>query len=109
MKMKVLLGALLLLTSVGCGGYGAGMGMNPAPAPLFSPPAGTYPTPLTVTITDSLGSAVIYYTTNGTTPTLSSPVYAGPFMITQTTRVEAIAAAGGYRTSTVAIADYTLQ
>jgi hypothetical protein len=108
MKVLLLCG-LLLLTSVGCGGYGSGMGMTPAPMPMFSPPAGTYPTPQTITITDTLGSATIYYTTNGTAPTLSSQIYRGPFMITQTTRVEAIAAAGGYRTSAVAIADYTLQ
>jgi hypothetical protein len=101
--------ALLLLTSLGCGGYGSGMGTTPAPTPMFSPPAGTYSSPQTITITDTVGSATIYYTTNGTMPTLASPVYRGPFVITQTTRVEAIAAAGGYMTSGVGIVDYTLQ
>ncbi|MGB7553071.1 MAG: chitobiase/beta-hexosaminidase C-terminal domain-containing protein [Candidatus Korobacteraceae bacterium] len=107
--MKALLCALLLLTSLGCGGYGSGMGMTPAPMPTLSPAAGIHPTPQTITISDSLQSATIYYTIDGSTPTLSSPIYRGPFMITQTTRVEAIAAAGGYTTSAVAIADYTLQ
>jgi hypothetical protein len=85
------------------------MGTTPAPTPMFSPPAGTYSSPQTITITDTVGSATIYYTTNGTMPTLASPVYRGPFVITQTTRVEAIAAAGGYMTSGVGIVDYTLQ
>ena len=107
--MKALICALLLLTSLGCGGYGSGMGMTPAPMPMLSPPAGTYPTPQTITITESVQGATIYYTTDGSTPTLSSPIYRGPFMITQTTKVEAIAAAGGYMTSAIAIANYTLQ
>lgn len=108
--MKVLLLCTsLLLTSLGCGGYGSGMRMTPAPMPMLSPASGTYPTPQTITITTSLRAATIYYTVDGSTPTLSSPVYRGPFMITQTTRVEAIAAAGGYTTSAVAIADYVLQ
>lgn len=77
--------------------------------PMLSPAAGTYPTPQTITITDNLQSATIYFTIDGSTPTLSSPIYRGPFMITQTTRVEAIAAAGGYMTSAVSIANYTLQ
>ena len=100
----LLLCTLLLLTSLGCGGYGSGMGMTPAPVPMLSPPSGTYPTPQTITITDSLGAATIYYSTDGSTPTLSSPIYRGPFVITQTTKVQAIAAAGGYMTSGVAIA-----
>jgi Chitobiase/beta-hexosaminidase C-terminal domain len=108
MKALLLCG-LLLMTSLGCGGYGSGMGMKTAPAPTFSPPTGTYPAPQTITINDGVGFAAIYYTIDGTTPTLASPPYRGPFVITQTTRVEAIAAAGGYITSPVAIADYTLQ
>jgi hypothetical protein len=108
--VKSLLFAIsILLINLGCGGYGSGMGMTPAPAPAIAPAMGTYPTPLTVTITDSLQNAVIYVTTDGTTPSLSSPVYHGPFMITQSATVRAIAAAGGHNTSSVAVASYALQ
>src|SRR5271154_1245869 len=95
---------LLLLFSLGCGGYGSGMGTNPAPAPAIAPAGGSYTTPLTVTITDSLQNAVIYVTTDGSTPTLSSPIYRGPFMLSQAgqVRVQAVVAAGGYATSPVA-------
>jgi len=108
--MKSLLFAIfVLLINLGCGGYGSGMGMTPAAAPLIVPAAGTYSTPLTVTITDSVQNAVIYVTVDGSMPSLSSPVYHGPFMITQSAKVQAIAAAGGYNTSPVAIANFTLQ
>jgi len=108
--MKYLLvGILVLLINVGCGGYGSGMGVTPAPAPAIAPGTGTYSTPAKVTISDSLPNAVIYVTLDGSTPTLSSPVYRGPFMLTQSARVQAVAAAGGYNTSPVGVADLTLQ
>ena len=108
--MKSLLFTIfVLLINLGCGGYGSGMRMTPAAAPLIAPAAGTYSTPLTVTITDSVQNAVIYVTVDGSMPSLSSPVYHGPFMITQSAKVQAIAAAGGYNTSPVAIANFTLQ
>lgn len=102
---------VLLLINLGCGGYGSGMGMSAAPAPQIAPSNGSYSTPLTVTITDSAKNVVIYMTTDGSMPTLNSPVYSGPFMLTQAgpVMVQAIAASGGYRTSTVAIANFTLQ
>ena len=84
---------------------------SPAAAPQITPGSGTYSTPLTVTISDSTPNAVIYVTTDGSTPTLSSPVYHGPFMLTQPgqAQVKAIAAAGGYATSAVTVANVTLQ
>jgi hypothetical protein len=105
--------SLLLLINLGCGGYGSGsgMGMTPAAPPQIAPSSGTYPTPLTVTISESTPGAVIYVTTDGTMPMLSSPIYQGPFSLTQAgaVKVQAIAAAGGYSTSSVAVANFTLQ
>ncbi len=106
---SLLLGILVLLIGTGCGGYGAGMGMNAAPMPAISPSSGTYATPLTVSISDSLQGATIYVTVDGSTPTLSSPIYRGPFSITQSAKVQAIVLANGYSTSAVAVANYTLQ
>lgn len=110
--MKSLLLALcLMLGLVGCGSYGSGgMNLTAAPAPMFAPAAGTYSVPqLTIAIGDTQQAATIYFTTDGTTPSLNSQVYAGPFAISRTTKVRAIAAANGFSTSPVATADYTLQ
>ena len=106
---SLLVGILVLVVNLGCGGYGSGMGMNAAPAPQFTPASGTYPTPLTVSMQDSLQGAVIYVTVDGSMPTLSSPIYRGPFMITQSATVQAIVVVNGYSTSPVAVANYTLQ
>jgi Chitobiase/beta-hexosaminidase C-terminal domain/Fn3 associated len=46
--------------------------MLPAATPVFSCKTGTYATAQTVTITDATKGAVIYYTTNGATPTTAS-------------------------------------
>lgn len=111
MKSLLLAAVLLLLVTLGCGGYGSGMGTTPAAVPQIAPAAGSYSTPLTVTVSDSLQNAVIYVTTDGSMPTLSSPVYHGPFTLSQPGQVtvRAIAAAGGYSTSSAAIANFTLQ
>jgi Chitobiase/beta-hexosaminidase C-terminal domain len=106
---SLLVGILALVINVGCGGYGSGMGTTPAPMPAIVPSSGTYSTPVTVSISDGLQNAVIYVTVDGSMPTLSSPIYHGPFMLTQSARVQAIAAAGGYNTSAVAVANLTLQ
>ena len=46
----------------------------------------------TVTINSDESVAAIYYTTNGDEPTISSTLYEGPFTLTETTTVKAIAA-----------------
>jgi hypothetical protein len=76
--------------------------------PSFSPAAGTYTSPQTVTIGTSTPSATIYYTTNGSTPTTGSVVYSGPITVASTETVQAIAVASGYSTSAVASASYAI-
>jgi len=49
-----------------------------APATIVTPAPGTYSDRVTVTLMAN-EAATIHYTTNGTTPTASSPVYAGSF------------------------------
>jgi Chitobiase/beta-hexosaminidase C-terminal domain/Bacterial lectin len=79
------------------------------PGPTFSPAAGTYPS-VSVTINDSVSTATIYYTTNGTTPTTSSTKYTGPFTLNTSAviTVKAIAVASGYTNSAVSSAVYTI-
>ena len=76
-------------------------------APVFSPAAGTYTTAQSVAISSATKGAVIYYTTNGTTPTTASSVYSGPMTVgTGTTTIEAMAVASGSSPSAVVTAKY---
>src|SRR5439155_1126483 len=76
--------------------------------PTFSPAAGTYTSSVIVTISDSTAGAAIHYTTDGSTPTTSSPVYTGSITVAQTTTIKAMATAGGMANSAVASATYTI-
>jgi len=76
------------------------------PAPVLSLPSGSYSSPQSLTITDSLTGATIYYTTDGTTPTASSAKYTGPITVSSTETIEAVAVATGYSPSAVTTAAY---
>jgi hypothetical protein len=78
------------------------------PAPAFSPAAGTYTSPQSVTISDATASAAIYYTTDGTTPTTSSTRYTGGIWQSSTQTLKAIAVLTGYANSAVTTAAYTI-
>lgn len=83
-------------------------GINVA-APTITPAAGSYPAPLTVTIAAQAG-ATIQYTTNGTAPTSSSPVYPSGGIVLSTggqTTVQAIATISGV-SSAATSAIYTI-
>ena len=88
--------------------------VSAATTPVIGPASGT--TMYTsgnlnvVTIADALAGAAIYYTTDGSTPTLSSTLYTAPFTLTATgpATINAIAIAPGYALSTVATATYTV-
>jgi chitobiase/beta-hexosaminidase-like protein/VCBS repeat protein len=77
--------------------------------PAFSPSGGTYTGSVTATVSDQTSGATIHYTTDGTTPTTSSPVYTSPISVTQSTTIRAMAAAGGMTDSDVASVSYTIQ
>jgi hypothetical protein len=80
------------------------------PAPTFSPASGTYYTSQSVTLSDAVSGATIYYTTNGASPTTSSASCSNPCTITvpATTTIKAMAAGGGYSASNVTVATYTI-
>jgi hypothetical protein len=79
-----------------------------AAAPQFSPPAGTYSTSQTVTLTDTTPSSTMYYTLDGSDPTNASAVYNGPIGVTATETIKAIAMANGYIASPISTASYTI-
>jgi hypothetical protein len=79
-----------------------------AVAAVFSIASGSYSSAQSLTITDSLTGATIYYTTDGTTPTTSSTQYTGPITVISTETIKAIAVALGYSTSAVTTATYTI-
>lgn len=72
------------------------------PTPTINPAPGTYAAGQLITITDSLPTASFRYTTDGTTPTVTSPVYPGPFPVTGSGYVRAIAISTGDEPSNVA-------
>jgi len=74
----------------------------------LSPTPGSFTTAQLVTLTDSTPDSVIHYTTNGTTPTASSPVYSAPLTVSATTTIKALASASGYSASLIVIGTYTI-
>ncbi len=81
-----------------------------AAAPTFSLPPGAYTGAQAVTLADTTPGALIYYTTNGTTPTTSASLYVvgTPVALSATTTVNAFAVANGYTNSAVASSVYTI-
>ena len=76
--------------------------------PKFSVKPGAYSSPTKVKLTDSTRGAIIYYTTDGWTPTASSQRYMGPITISSTTTLLAIAIAPNFQRSFVASGKYTV-
>ncbi len=76
-------------------------------APTAAPPGGSYPSLVVVTLS-ALPGASIRYTTDGTTPSAGSPLYAGPFELSASRTVKAIALHPDYTTSPVTTAVYTV-
>jgi hypothetical protein len=79
-----------------------------AATPTFSPAWGTYTSSQTVSLSDITPGATIHYTTDGSSPTIFSPVYTSPITISVTTTVKAIASATGYNNSSIGTAVYTI-
>ena len=76
--------------------------------PTFKPLAGTYTSAQTVTISTSTLNATIRYTLNGTTPSITSPVYTAPIKISSNKTIKAKAFKTGMNSSAVASATYRI-
>lgn len=93
----VILYALLCGTSLLSASNGGGVDLTPLgaapPVPTFFPAAGTGACPYSVTLTDSDPGATIFFTTDGTEPTLNSArTTGGPIGVSASRTIKAIAA-----------------
>lgn len=95
---KVYVGAQYAVSVFGNGAF--------LPTPTIAPNPGVYTNSLLVTLSDSAAGAAIYYTLDGAVPTTNSTLYTGPFTITSSVNVEAIAAMPGAVNSGAARASF---
>jgi lysophospholipase L1-like esterase len=79
-----------------------------AAAPTFTPTGGTFTDNVTISLDSATGAASTYYTTDGGTPDSGSTLYLGPFTLSSTTTVRAIAIADGFMDSPVSSESYTI-
>jgi hypothetical protein len=77
--------------------------------PAFSPSAGTFTAAQNVTLNSRTTDAVIYYTTDGSTPTAASNVYSGPIPVAASETISAIAISPTMGTSMIETAEYVIQ
>jgi uncharacterized repeat protein (TIGR03803 family) len=88
---------------------GAFIVQSKAGEPSFAPRPGSYARAQNVVISDTAAGAVIYYTTDGTTPTTSSAQYAGPIPVAASETLKAVAIAPGLALSAVKSGAYTIR
>ncbi len=77
--------------------------------PVISPPGGSYTSSQTISIAPAVSGAIIYYTTDGSTPTITSKQYTSPFTLISSETVNAVAVVSGVGQSNVATAAYVIQ
>ncbi|HEX9049556.1 MAG TPA: OmpA family protein [Anaeromyxobacter sp.] len=82
---------------------------KPAGAPTFSPEPGSYTATQRVALSSPTHGAVIHYTTDGSAPTESSPVYSGPIKVDKDTTVKAIAVAPDAPASKAVSGEYAVK
>ncbi len=84
-----------MMDSLNASNASEGVATKPAlpstPKPVMTPNGGRFKTSVKVMISDSDAAAALFYTTDGTRPTLSSKRHAGPIAVSATTKVQALA------------------
>jgi len=103
---------LLIACTGGCSQGGSSSGSSSGQVivatPAISPAGGTFKYAQTVTITDLTAGAIIYYTSDGTTPTASSTKYTAPVSVASSLNLSAVAVEGG-ASSAIATQTYTIE
>lgn len=79
-----------------------------ASTPTIFPAGGDFDEPQLVSLNSATSGAQIYYTLDGSEPTVSSTPYSGPFTIPSSTTVKAFAVAGGLDDSGVRSANFAI-
>ena len=79
-----------------------------AEAPVANPAAGSIQAGTIVTLRSSLNGAMIFYTTDGTEPTIESEPYANGIVVNEDVTIKAIAAKDGFAVSEAMTASYTV-
>ena len=87
--------------------YGLLGNLTQAASPVISPASESYYNSVSVSMKDATAGTIIHYTTDGSTPTASSPTYTVPLSVTTTETIRAIAISNNYLDSVVASATYT--
>ncbi|MBS0581153.1 MAG: fibronectin type III domain-containing protein [Proteobacteria bacterium] len=75
--------------------------------PAFTPAPGSYSGAQAVTLTAAAG-AQIYYTLDGSAPTLASNLYSGPVAVNATTTISAMAVEAGWLSSNVSVGTFSI-
>jgi outer membrane protein OmpA-like peptidoglycan-associated protein len=81
---------------------------TPAISAAFDPAPGEYKDPQSVTLSSPTPGAVIHYTTDGSTPTESSPAYSAPIAVDRATTIRALVAAPNVPESSVSEGVYAI-
>lgn len=81
---------------------------NTVATPVFSPPAGTYPTPPTVSATCETPGAEIRMTSDGSEPNENSPLFVNPITIYNSTTLKIKAYKTGWLPSETVTAEYII-
>jgi hypothetical protein len=76
--------------------------------PTFNPPSNYISSGTSVSINCATAGSTIYYTTDGSTPTIESSVYSTPFTITEAITIKAFAVKDDLLDSNVATGQYTI-
>lgn len=76
-------------------------------APIFTPAPGTYYSEIDVAIASPTSGATVYYTLDGSTPSVASTEYTDPVSISANTTIKAIAVKAGLDNSSVSEGVYT--
>lgn len=76
--------------------------------PTFSPVAGSYVGAQSVTVSSTTAGSTFYYTTDGSTPTRSSTLYAGPISVAVSETVKVLGTKAGFSDSAIASAAYVI-